>query len=144
MLTAAQRKKKRIALIAVWVIYSIAASLFLFHLAREKTSDKAQEDLYVQADSIAAQIPSVLENSLYCEISSLKMKTAKPKVRYERRTDKESLLRTQDRQRRPVTDAGQIVRTLPCTGSLQTRLHRCHHCLRALRSAEILSLKRTA
>ena len=77
MLTAAQRKKKRIALIAVWVIYSIAASLFLFHLAREKTSDKAQEDLYVQADSIAAQIPSVLENSLYCEISSLKMKTAK-------------------------------------------------------------------
>ena len=97
MLTAAQRKKKRIALIAVWVIYSIAASLFLFHLAREKTSDKAQEDLYVQADSIAAQIPSVLENSLYCEISSLKMKTAKPKVRYERRTDKESLLRTRDK-----------------------------------------------
>ena len=77
MLTRAGIKKKRAAIIILWVIYSIAAGACLFILAQRKTADQAEKNLYVQANAIAGQIPVLLENSLYCETASRKMKTAK-------------------------------------------------------------------
>lgn len=71
------KRRKIIAIAAVWLIYMLAAGVVLFSAAARVSSRDREGELRNRAAVVANQVPSLLENSLYTQYASDKMYTSK-------------------------------------------------------------------
>ena len=69
--------KKRILIIAVWIVFLVAANYVLFHAVDRIYHEKAQKELVEQANMIAGLIPEICENEYAYEAGTINMMSAK-------------------------------------------------------------------
>ena len=73
-------RKRRITIVAVWLICLIIADIIISGEEYRICTEKAQKQLLEQAETVAQQLPSILENNYYAELGSMKMQEAKLKA----------------------------------------------------------------
>ena len=73
-------RKRRIAIVAVWLICLLIADIIISVEEYRIFTEKAQKELLEQAETVAQQLPSILENNYYAELGSMKMQEAKLKA----------------------------------------------------------------
>ena len=73
-------RQRRITIVAVWLICLIIADIIISGEEYRICTEKAQKQLLEQAETVAQQLPSILENNYYAELGSMKMQEAKLKA----------------------------------------------------------------
>ena len=73
-------KRKKICIVAVWLIGVLISIVLLYLLEKSLCSDNGKADLLEQADVVAEQIPAIIENDFYSQAGFLKLQFDKVKA----------------------------------------------------------------